>query len=82
MWGIGHNLWLDASAQLFSLSIDEYDGRLQDYRIGLIWQPNKWAGVGLGYNRFDIDVDVDTSDFKGSLDWQYDGPQIFYTVAF
>lgn len=82
MWGLGHNLWLDASAQLFSLSIDEYDGNLQDYRIGLIWQPKEWAGIGLGYNRFDVDVDVDTSGFKGSLDWQYDGPQIFYSVAF
>jgi hypothetical protein len=82
MWGFGHNLWLDASAQLFSLSIDEDDGNVQDDRIGLIWQPKSWAGLGLGYNFFSMDLDVDSSGFKGSLDWEYDGPQIFYTVAF
>jgi hypothetical protein len=81
-WGLGHDLWLDATAQFFSLSIDEYDGSLQDYRVGLVWQPKSWAGVGVGYNRFTVDVDVDTSGFDGTLDWTYDGPIIFYSVNF
>jgi hypothetical protein len=81
-WGVGHNLWLDATAQFFSLSIDEYSGNLQDYRIGLVWQPKSWVGVGVGYNRFAVDVDVDTSGFKGALDWEYDGPIIYYSVMF
>lgn len=81
-WGLGHNLWLDATAQFFSLSIDEYSGNLQDYRIGLVWQPKSWVGVGVGYNRFAVDVDVDTSGFKGALDWEYDGPIIYYSVMF
>ena len=81
-WGLGHDLWLDATAQFFSLSIDEYDGSLQDYRVGLVWQPKSWAGVGIGYNRFTVDVDVDTSGFKGALDWTYDGPIIYYSVMF
>lgn len=81
-WGFGHDLWLDATAQIFSLSIDEYDGNLQDYRIGLTWQPKSWVGVGVGYNLFSVDVDVDTSGFKGALDWQYDGPIIYYSIMF
>jgi hypothetical protein len=81
-WGLGHDLWLDAMAQVFSLSIDEYDGNLQDYRIGLMWQPKDWVGIGVGYNRFSVDVDVDTSGFDGTLDWTYDGPMIFYSVTF
>jgi hypothetical protein len=82
MWGLGHDFWIDASAQLFALSIDQYDGNLQDYRINFIWQPNKWAGVGIGYNRFSVDVDVDADKFKGSVNWNYSGPQIYYTIAF
>lgn len=82
IWGVGHNLWLDATAQFFSLSIDEYSGSLQDYRVGLTWQPKSWVGVGIGYNLFSVDVDVDTSSFKGTLDWQYDGPIIYYSVLF
>ena len=81
-WGLGYDLWLDATAQFFSLSIDQYSGNLQDYRVGLTWQPRSWVGVGIGYNVFKVDVDVDTSGFKGALDWKYDGPMIFYSVVF
>jgi hypothetical protein len=81
-WSLGHDLWLDGTAQFFSLSINEYSGNLQDYRIGLFWQPKSWAGIGIGYNRFTVDADVDTSGFKGALDWTYDGPIIYYSVMF
>lgn len=82
IWDLSHNFWLDATAQFFALSIDEYDGNLQDYRVLVTWQPKKWLGVGLGYNRFTLDVDVDKSNFNGSLDWTYSGPMIFYSASF
>ena len=82
IWDLSHNFWLDATAQFFALSIDEYDGNLQDYRVLLTWQPKKWLGIGLGYNKFSIDVDVDASNFDGSLDWTYSGPMIFYSASF
>jgi hypothetical protein len=82
IWDLSHNFWLDASAQFFALSIDEYDGNLQDYRLLVTWQPKDWLGIGLGYSRFSVDVDVDKSDFNGSLDWTYSGPMIFYSASF
>jgi hypothetical protein len=82
IWDLSHNFWLDASAQFFALSIDEYDGNLQDYRVLVTWQPKKWLGIGLGYNQFSVDVDVDKSEFNGSLDWTYRGPMIFYSASF
>jgi len=82
IWDLTHNFWLDATAQYFALSIDEFDGSLQDYRVMVTWQPKKWLGVGLGYNHFKVDVDVDKSDFEGSLDWTYSGPMIFYSASF
>ena len=82
MWNLSHNFWLDATAQFFALSIDQYDGNLQDYRVLVTWQPKKWLGVGLGYNRFSVDVDVDGDNFNGSLDWTYSGPMAFYSVSF
>jgi hypothetical protein len=82
MWNLSHNFWLDATAQFFALSIDDYDGNLQDYRLLLTWQPKKWAGIGVGYNRFSVDVDVDKDDFNGSLDWTYSGPIIYYSASF
>lgn len=82
LWRLPHNFWIDAQAQFFALSIDQYDGSLHDYRVVLTWQPKSWAGIGLGYNGFKIDVDVDGDNFNGSLDWTYSGPMIFYTVSF
>jgi len=82
IWDLSHNFWLDATAQFFALSIDQYDGNLQDYRVLVTWQPKKWLGIGLGYNRFSIDVDVDASNFDGSLDWTYSGPMLFYSASF
>lgn len=82
MWDLSHDFWLDATAQFFALSFDNFDGNLQDYRVLVTWQPNKWAGVGVGYNRFSMDVDVSKDSFDGSLDWTYSGPIIYYSVSF
>jgi hypothetical protein len=82
LWALPYNLWIDASAQWFALSIDEYDGSLADYRLTVTWQPKAWLGIGLGYNQFDVDVDVEKDRFDGSLDWTYRGPMLFYSVVF
>ena len=82
IWHISGDFWLDAMVQFFALEYENVDGRLIDTRIGFLWQPKDWLGVGIGYNRFDMDVDVDRSKMHGSLEWVYDGPQIFYNVSF
>jgi hypothetical protein len=82
LWRLPANFWLDAQAQFFALSIDEYDGSLTDYRLMVMWQPKPWLGVGVGYNGFKVDVDVEKERFNGSLDWTYDGPMIFYNASF
>lgn len=82
LWHIGRDFWVDAGVQYFSLAYDAYDGRIIDARASLTWQPRDWAGIGIGFNRFDVDVDVDNASWRGSLDWSYEGPQVFYSVAF
>jgi hypothetical protein len=39
-------------------------------------------GVGLGYNYFGVDVDVDKSSFNGTLKVGYSGLQLFVTGTF
>lgn len=82
LWRLPHNFWIDAQAQFFYLSIDDYDGNLQDYKVTVHWQPKRWLGFGLGYNRFAVDVDVDADQFNGSLDWTYEGPMLSYSAVF
>jgi hypothetical protein len=79
---LGQNFWFDASGQYFALAIDGYDGNLQDYRVGLTWQPRKYLGIGIGYNAFAINVDVEKSNWNGSLDWSYRGPLAFISASF
>lgn len=81
-WRIGGDFWLDAGAQWFALSFDEYDGSILDLRAVALWQPRNWLGLGLGYNSFNVDIDVDRSGFDGSLDWEYEGLQLFLNLAF
>jgi hypothetical protein len=82
LWHVGGDFWLDAIAQYFSLSYEEYDGSILDTRFGVLWQPKRWVGLGVGYNRFKVNFTMDGSKFKGDLEWTYDGPQIFYNASF
>ena len=82
LWKLPRDFYVDAQAQFFALSIDEYDGSIQDYRLMLTWQPKTWLGLGVGYNSFQVDVDVEKDRFNGSLDWTYKGPMIFYSASF
>ena len=65
MWRMGGNFYLDAQAQFFALSFDGYDGNIVNYRAAFTWQPKRSVGIGLGYDNFTIDVDVDKANFDG-----------------
>jgi hypothetical protein len=82
MWRMGGNFYLDAQAQYFALSFDDFDGSIVNYRAAVIWQPMKYIGIGAGYDNFAIDVDVEKEHLTGSLDWTYSGPQIFFNASF
>lgn len=82
LWALPHDFWIDAQAQYFALQIDEYDGSITDLRLLVTWQPKTWLGIGIGYNQFTIDVDVEKNSFDGSLDWTYEGPMLFYSASF
>lgn len=82
LWALPYDFWIDAQAQYFALSIDEYDGSLTDLRLMVNWQPKTWLGIGIGYNQFTVDVDVEKNSFDGSLDWTYEGPMLFLSGSF
>lgn len=82
MWRLGHDFYLDAQVQYFALAIDEYDGSILNYRAALLWQPKKYVGIGIGYDSFNVNMDVKKPKFTGSMDWTYQGPQIFYNIGF
>lgn len=82
LWALPRDFWIDLSAQYFALEIDEYDGSLVNLRAIVLWQPSQWLGIGLGYDRFAVDLNVTKDQFDGSLDWTYQGPMLFYSASF
>ena len=82
MWRMNGDFYFDAQAQFFALSFDGFDGDIVNYRLAFTWQPKRSVGVGVGYDSFTIDVDVDKSDFVGAMDWTYSGPQVFFNYSF
>lgn len=81
-WVLPYDFSFDLSGQYFAVSIDEYDGDLQNYRATLTWQPHRWIGLGLGYDWFSADLDVDASKFNGNANWTFSGPMIYYSASF
>jgi hypothetical protein len=81
-WLLSPTFSIDASGQFFSLTYGDIEGNLQDYRVVLNWQPKSWGGVGVGYDHFSVNVDVDSNNFSGKMNWAYHGPMIFYSVSF
>lgn len=82
MWRFHPNFYLDAQAQFFRLSLDPYDGRLEDYTASVVWTPFKHVGLGVGYNEFVTRLDVSADRFNGNLRWRYGGARIFITGSF
>jgi hypothetical protein len=73
-------LWADVG--YFSADIDEYDGDLLGTRINVeYWFNDKW-GMGLGYNRLDIDITVDKSVFDQLWDVGWDAYTLYFTGGF
>jgi hypothetical protein len=81
-WLLGQTFSIDLSGQFFSLTYGDIEGDIQDYRLLLNWQPKSWLGLGIGYDHFSVDVDVSGDNFRGKMNWAYDGPMIFYGVSF
>jgi hypothetical protein len=82
IWRLGERWHLDAQAQFFQLSFEEYDGRLEDYNIAVVWMPFDHFGIGAGYNDFVTRLDIDGQEFDGRLRWKYGGPRIFVSFSF
>ena len=73
--------WLiDSRVDWFSASFDEYSGSLWNAAVGVQYQAFRHLGLGLSYQYFGLDVDVDKSDWKGAADLSFTGPFLSLTA--
>jgi len=61
------------------LAIGGFEGSFSDSRF--TFAHHTFKNVGFGWNRIDMDVDADTSDYPGSFDTRLDGLQAFVSIS-
>ena len=81
-WAIAPQWYLDAQVQIFKFNYEGFNGTWSDLRAGATWMFSRHIGVGIAYNRFHVNVDVNRANFNGNLTLGYSGAQAFLTGSF
>jgi hypothetical protein len=60
-----------------SIEIDEFEGQSTSAGIGIEGRVARALRVGVAYEVFELDVELDESEFDGSVDWSAGGPRLY-----
>jgi hypothetical protein len=69
-------------ATLPRVTIEDYTGSALTGTARLEYRPVRWLGIGVAYNYFRLDVDVEQLDLRGALDMTIRGPEGYLRLAF
>lgn len=81
-WAPLDHLYLDASAQAFKFRYEGIDGHWSLIWVGATWMFTNNFGVGVAYDRFSTDVDLNKGSFNGSLSLGYQGAVLYVKAGF
>jgi hypothetical protein len=74
--------WLvDARLDWLSASFGKYSGGLWHAQAGIHYQISKIFGIGLAYANFNLDADVDESNWHGYVETNQYGPRLELTAS-
>jgi|SRR5262245_15909879 len=65
-----------------SLSYDSYSGDIRSTAVDFLYQPFRNVGFAFGMRSLIVDVDIDTSDWRGNARTSFSGPTVVMTVSF
>jgi hypothetical protein len=83
LWRLSENVYVTAAAQYFYVDLDAYTGSLTDLSASLVWDITRRVGIGVGYDDFQMQFDVeDAGNFNGRLRWSYGGALAFLSLKF
>ena len=71
-----------ARYDLLDASVGDYDGLLMNAAVGLNYKLLENFGIGVAYNYFELDVEVDRSSWRGKVETIYDGAYIYASAYF
>ena len=63
-----------------SANIGDYDGTMWNTNVGVNFQAWRHVGFDLSYQYFNLNLNVDQSDWRGGVDMSYSGPVVSVTA--
>ena len=66
----------------FQLEVGDIDGRLTNLGAKLEYQFTKRWGLGVGYDAFRIDVDIEDNNLRSNIEYNYQGVQAYGILRF
>ena len=85
MWyrySISPRLAFRTRLDLMSASVGEYSGLLLNASAGLNYRVTEHFGIGVSYNLFELDVEIDNSNWRGNVDTLYNGLYVSASAFF
>jgi opacity protein-like surface antigen len=79
---LGDNWRISGFGQILKLKIDEYDGEVINYGVGLEWAyaRNMTAGIGYDYYKYNVVSTKERTRFE--FDYRFDGPKLYFGFSF
>jgi hypothetical protein len=65
-----------------SLSYEDYSGDIRFVALDFLYQPFERVGFGFGYHGLLYDLEMDSTDWRGRVRLQVNGPSAFVTASF
>jgi hypothetical protein len=75
-------LALRGRVDFLSFKYDDYDGKLTNWMAALDWRFAKNWGAGIGYRYVDYQLDAESDDFRGQVNYKFKGPTVFLNAQF
>jgi hypothetical protein len=67
---------------LFFLQIGDLGGTINNFKLNLDYRAFKWLGAGISYSKFALDINSQGKRFKGTIEYDYEGPGLYLQFIF
>ena len=81
-WRINEKWFLFGRDQVFRMDIADYKGNLDHFSAKLEYSAFEHFGIGLGYDLFDLKLDMNKQFWNGTVDFEFRGPIVYLTGRF
>lgn len=70
------------SHSFFFLRIGDYGGSINNMKLSLDYRVVNWLSIGFSYSKFDLNVTSEARNFKGVIEYDYEGPGLYLQFVF